>query len=277
MEAQDSARPRTLPARPGFRCLAPNTSTLNQFPLTARAMRSTTPFMGLDGVEIVMAVEDAFDIRIEDSEAEKVLTPGQLVDLVMNKVATTTTDVCLTHRSFNLLRRFFVSHRALSRKTVAPDTSLRIAFPREHRHAWLQQLSAELAIESPPELVRPDWLKASLFMLACLAGLAAAISFVHSGLPYSLLWLPALAVIAIGYIGEVATRRFRTKFPKDLATIGHLARWVMTHKPNLAGPNTTSWTRDQVAARVREIVVKTLACDPNYREDARFIQDLGLS
>jgi len=31
--------------------------------------------MGLDGVRIVMAVEEAFDIRIENSEAEKLLTP----------------------------------------------------------------------------------------------------------------------------------------------------------------------------------------------------------
>lgn len=166
----------------------------------------------------------------------------------------------------------------MPRKTVTPETSLRIAFPREHRHAWLHQLSAELAIESPAELVRPDWVKAFLLMLASLAGLTAAISVFHSSLPYSLLWLPALlAVIATAYVGEVATRRFRTEFPKDLATIGQLARWVMTRKPTLAASNTSSWTRDQVAARVREIVVKTLACESNYREDARFIQDLGLS
>jgi acyl carrier protein len=44
--------------------------------------------MGLDAVEIVMAVEDAFGIQIEDSEAEKILTPAQLVELVMGKVST---------------------------------------------------------------------------------------------------------------------------------------------------------------------------------------------
>ncbi len=48
--------------------------------------------MGLDAVEIVMAVEEAFDIQIENSEAEKVLTPGQLVDLVLSNVQLTNTN-----------------------------------------------------------------------------------------------------------------------------------------------------------------------------------------
>ena len=58
--------------------------------------------MGLDGVEIAMKVEEAFDIHVEDSEAEKTLTPGQLVELVMSKVGRTTHAACLTQRAFYL-------------------------------------------------------------------------------------------------------------------------------------------------------------------------------
>jgi hypothetical protein len=35
--------------------------------------------------------------------------------------------------------------------------------------------------------------------------------------------------------------------------------------------------REQVAARVREIVIDTLCCEKSYREDARFVEDRGLS
>jgi hypothetical protein len=184
--------------------------------------------MGMDAVEIVMAVEDAFDIQIEDSEAEKLLTPGQLIDLVMSKVATTNTDICLTHRSFNLLRRFLVRQCGLARKQVKPETTLRAAIPRTQRRLQLQQLSAELAMHSHPELERPEWLKALLWGLALLTGLAVAISLAHSKLP---VWLPSLlAAIATGYMGVAATENRRTEFPKELATVGEFARWIMTHK-----------------------------------------------
>jgi acyl carrier protein len=231
--------------------------------------------MGLDAVEIVMAVEDAFDIQIENSEAEKLLTPGQLIDFVMGKVATTRTDVCLTHRSFNLLRSFFVRRCGLQRKQLTPETSLRLTMPAVNRQQCLGQLSAELAITSLPELVRPDWLKTLLWVLALLAGFAAAISL---GRLNSALWIPGMlaAMIAAGYIGATATKSRCTEFPKDVRTVGDLAKWVLTHKPDLATPEKTSWTREQVACRVREIVINTLGCESIYREDARFVQELGL-
>jgi hypothetical protein len=119
------------------------------FLLTRNDWKSTTPSMGLDGVEIVMAVEQDFGIQIEDSEAEQILTPGQLIDLVMSKVATTTTDICLTHRSFNLLRQFFVRRYAFSRNQLKPDTSLQTTLPRTRRLAQLQELSTELAMGDP--------------------------------------------------------------------------------------------------------------------------------
>jgi acyl carrier protein len=38
--------------------------------------------MGMDGVEMVMMTEEAFGIEISDAEAERILTPGQLIALV---------------------------------------------------------------------------------------------------------------------------------------------------------------------------------------------------
>lgn len=57
--------------------------------------------MGLDGVEIVMKVEDAFGIGIADSEAEKIVTPAQLIALVLSKVDRTPQPACLTQRAFH--------------------------------------------------------------------------------------------------------------------------------------------------------------------------------
>ena len=40
----------------------------------------------LDIVELVMAIEEEFDIEIPDSDAEKVVTVGDVVDYIQEKV-----------------------------------------------------------------------------------------------------------------------------------------------------------------------------------------------
>jgi hypothetical protein len=193
----------------------------------------------------------------------------------MTKVATTATEICLTHRSFNFLRQFLVRRCSLDRKTVRPDTLLSTAFPTEGRLTRLQQLSADLAIQSSPQLVRPQGLKLCISALALAAGTGAAVPFTHSPIP---IWVPALlAATGSAVLGAFVTRTFCTEFPEELTTVSHLAHWIMTHKPDLATAETTGWTREQVAARVRDIVTQTLGCESVYREDARFVQDLGLS
>jgi acyl carrier protein len=42
--------------------------------------------MGMESVKIVMSVEEAFRINISDAEAESILTPRHLIELVMAKV-----------------------------------------------------------------------------------------------------------------------------------------------------------------------------------------------
>jgi acyl carrier protein len=42
-----------------------------------------TGFMGLDTVEIVMAIEDEFQIEISDNDAEKMFTPGDIHEFVL--------------------------------------------------------------------------------------------------------------------------------------------------------------------------------------------------
>jgi hypothetical protein len=61
-----------------------------------------------------------------------------------------------------------------------------------------------------------------------------------------------------------------------IATAGDLSRWIVAHKSNMAEVPPGKWTREQVAARVREILIEQLGCERNYCEDARLIEDLGM-
>jgi acyl carrier protein len=232
--------------------------------------------MGLDGVEIVMAVEDAFDIQIEDSEAARILTPRSLIDYVMNKVNTANSTICLTQSAFNLLRKSFIRHGDLKRSQLKPAAKLSALLPRRNRLELLWKITNELAIKKPPELVRPRWVNAALLGCSLASGIGAAAAVYSEN--YS---LPVLAfvfvAIAVAGFGFRLTKPLCTEFPKGLQNLGGFARWVMAHKGDLAETTLCGWTREQVTARVREIIVDVLGCNPDFSEDARFIEDLGLS
>jgi hypothetical protein len=88
----------------------------------------------------------------------------------------------------------------------------------------------------------------------------------------------AIAVICVcAAVAASVTKPFCKEFPQGLQTVGDLARWVMTHKADLATATAPGWTREQITIRVREIIVEQLGCKPDFSEDANFVKDLGLS
>jgi acyl carrier protein len=237
--------------------------------------------MGLDAVEILMEVEEAFDITLEDALAEKILTPGDLIECVLNKVGRADASSCLTQRAFNLSRAALLRRLPLKLRDIAPAVRLADLVPEKSgRQPLLEQLTADLGTRPLPALVLPRclvWLQTA----GCTAG----------GLGFALLlshWAPtvkvgslfiagSIAALVAVYLAQFVVGGWYTEFPPAATTVGDLACWIMAHKTDLAGPAPGRWTREQVAARIREIVIQQLNCASTYREDASFIQDLGVS
>ena len=232
--------------------------------------------MGMDAVLIVMAVEDAFDICLEDAEAEKILTPRHLIEVVQAKVERVEPSVCRSQRAFNFLRRYMIEHRALPRTRISPKTKLSALIPAGQRQLFLQRLATDIGAGSPPpQLVRPAWLKRWLAVL-CL-GVGTYVAFTFGADQENAFVLLMFAVGGSACVGLAVTKPFRTDFPTHLVSVGDLALWVRRHKADIANCSQKAWTRDQIASRVREIVIEVLGCKSDFREDARFVEDLGLS
>jgi acyl carrier protein len=224
--------------------------------------------MGLDAVEIVMEVEEAFGISLEDAEAEKIHTPRELIDAVLGKVAHADGSACLTQRAFHLVRRSLMNRLGLKRAQITPAVRLADLAPKPTRPDLLAQLAADLTTGPLPALQRPDRLLQLLALVSIGLGALAGIALHQS----------ALAVAACAQTcAWFATAPLCLEFPPIIATAGDLARWVTAHKTDLANSIPGGWTREQVAAGVREIVIEQLGCEKTYREDASFIKDLGLS
>ena len=62
--------------------------------------------MGLDTVELVMEIEQAFDISIPDDRASRMLTVGDVYEFILEKTGDTLqSNTCLKAAAFYELRR----------------------------------------------------------------------------------------------------------------------------------------------------------------------------
>ncbi len=242
--------------------------------------------MGLEGVEIVMAVEERFDIAIEDAEAEQTVTPGRLIDLILSKVGRTGEAACLTQRAFHRLRAALMRQSGWKRYQIRPELALAELFPRKDRRERLGQLLDAIGIHKTIELVRPDWLLNTILAMTFIGGIATG-GFLHrhpvtstSLLIHFITASPVIAAIvfmaAFGWLAFFLTRPARREFRPHLKFVGDLSRWIMANAPEVVKAPPGQWSREQVSAIVKEIVLEHLDCEKAYREDAEFIKDLGL-
>ncbi len=243
--------------------------------------------MGLDGVEIIMKIEESFDIVIEDSVAEKIRTPGQLIDLVLSKVGRTSHGACLTQRAFHRVRGFLVKQFGRERQQIRTDTSMISLFPCRTRKSDIRKVLEFVGVAREFKFFRPIWLKAAIFAGALLIGIVTAVLIdshpIHSSnlvvnLTHEMPMVPGALLSALFcWLTVSATKGFRVEFSKSIVNIGDFSRWVVANAPEVVKAPPGQWSREQVSEMTRQIVVDVLGRDKDYREDADFVKDLGLS
>ncbi len=104
--------------------------------------------MGLDGVELLLAIEEEFSVEIPDHDAEQINTVGQIFEWLKKRVATGDPVECLTQRIFYKLRKALMKNYRLARNDITPDTKLSDIIPlKEMEESWpFLQLFIELEL-----------------------------------------------------------------------------------------------------------------------------------
>ncbi len=132
--------------------------------------------MGLDTVELIMAIEEEFDLEISDEDAEKLVTVGAIHDYVCAKLVErgpnpdASTQPCASAHVFYLLRSALMEMHQ-SRGEITPGTPLQSIFPgADPRDEW-KSLQQRLGLKLP-ELERPTWLVVVIVLLPAGTGLA---------------------------------------------------------------------------------------------------------
>src|SRR5688572_32218043 len=103
--------------------------------------------MGLDTVELVMEIEDAFGITIPDEDAEKIETIGQTAAYVVGRLrlmapvtearSWKSRSYCATSRAFYQLRSELRSRFGIPRRLVMPTSRIgELVRSRSQRTRW---------------------------------------------------------------------------------------------------------------------------------------------
>lgn len=218
--------------------------------------------MGLDTVEYAMAIEEAFGIRLLDAEAERVVTFGDLHQLVLRKLGPVGRAWCLTSTVFYRLRRALVGGLCVQRGDVRPATSVAVLVPAENRRAAWGVLAESLGL-GVPALVRPVHLQ-ELIRYTFWSGPIAAVFFalvVARRPAWEHLWGPVAVLIAaagigLGLLTLTLTRPWATLVPPGCEDVRGLVTEVVGLNYAKLSPDSSPKCPDDVWA-----VVVALAAD----------------
>lgn len=243
--------------------------------------------MGLDIVELVMAVEERFDIELPDDEVAGIATVGELHAFVCRKLGVTASvdqslPVCNSQVTFHRLRRQFTEAFGVPRRAVAPSVPtdrLLSPHPEERRAQW-DALRGTLAAPLPELESGRGWMTAIwAAVLAPLAwGAGLSLTGDKSVLP--------LLLFALAPVGGVAVwrgaQRNRFLVPAACGTVGQTVRAVMSYGPDWPGVDATfgdggsAWARDAVWDVLVRVVASVLDVPPDrVTPAAHFVDDFG--
>lgn len=227
--------------------------------------------MGLDGVEMIMEVEDEFGITIPDSEASAMRTVGDLVDLCLDRINKTKTMRCPTSPCFLALRKLVREIRNDSDLKILPGDNIESCLQTSDRQILWHRLP-ELLKTEPRQLRRPSWLRKTLVIVVLAFPIVLMTVLPWSAGMLMLIWF---ATFAFGLTVHKLTIGFRTRTPKGYHTFADITKRMVGLQIATTPPVETDY--ESVFSIVKSIVSDQLGVDvEEVTPTARFVEDLGM-
>ena len=113
--------------------------------------------MGLEGVELIMAIEDRFCTSLPDTKTERFQTIGDVHNFLMARIQKQNSEFCPATAMFYPSRRILVDKFNVDRARVKPSASLGSLLDAESRKQFWRTIEVALSTQLPG-LIRTGWL-----------------------------------------------------------------------------------------------------------------------
>ncbi len=236
--------------------------------------------MGLDLVEIVMALEDEFEIEITESawsekwSFAKGFTAGDIYEFVLQQVDKKKLETpCPNVKNFYRLRRTLTEVAGIERRQVKPEEEIAALLPLARRRKLWKKLGTRLDGRLP-RLRRSPFVQKLGLALILGAGILAlplivplpALDALLAGMVCTtflmLLFIPVFLLVTLPWARHV---------PARLTTVGDLVQGMRNpYIPELSAADEDVWPR------IQKTLAQILKIDPEQvTPEARIIEDLG--
>jgi acyl carrier protein len=232
--------------------------------------------MGLDGVELVMEVEKNFGIQIPDSEAEKIITVGDMYDAVWRHLEGRHNEKCKSQALFYKLRQSFAQQFQFPPKELLLQTSPAAIFPEVNRREAYKRFAGETNLKLPSLVLTQSWsILLNVFGWSAILGSLVIALILINFFDYSkwLLLAPVAGIFITGGISEWL-EPLRTKIAEPTMRLFIERTLAM----NFAGMvNDSGTNRKEMESVINHIIVDKIGVEmEEIAPDKKFGDDLGV-
>ncbi len=229
--------------------------------------------MGMDGVELLMAVEEHFGISIRDDEVAEIRTVGELVAIVDGRLKAAQTSVCSLLPAFLRLRtaaRAVVNNNQLH---IRPSMRLVDVLTSSQRRRLWTVIRDDLSLRASA-LRLPSWLRRLVATVILVVMPVGVVYLARIDPAFLVLAVLGWAFVSLSLV--IGTARFASVPPNKLSTFGAIA--ISIAGTEVATKNLHLRTSEAVLDELRPIVARVLDIAPSkVVPAARFIEDLGMA
>ena len=219
--------------------------------------------MGLDAVELLMACEEEFEIRIPDEDASKCITPRILSETILNRLKTEGSNACRSQRGFYGVRKALVKIASVNRKELSPNTLL-VDLVRGSIPLFWRKLERELSVGSLPRL---EFGKRTKYLVYIVIPLVVSISLWFRGFGFSLI---SLALVVYAIFSTSLGHRYGRSLPSAFKTVKDLI-------PLVSSLSNKTWSNEEVLNRVMFITAEQSGLNiRKFSPDSHFVDEIGL-